>query len=403
MPRRKLRVCQFTPCLWSGGAEERIARVLAAMDRDQFEVTWMGFGPVREALIERGGPDIRVVPLSRNPASGIEASLIPRIARILWKIQPDVMHIHNWSTSLYGITAARLAGVPHVLYESAGRESPEGPAAKRLGLMHALAPHVTRFTTVCHFLGKEIEKHWGADPEMIRVMPTGVDLDRISHLAAQRKTARSRLGIPEGALVVGSLSVLRPVKRIPDLIDAVALLAPTRPKLRLLVAGNPLYMTAEELRERAEAQGLSGRFHMPGRIEDPASLLGAFDVFVNCSIFEGASNAIIEAMAASLPVVGTRVGGTPELIDHEINGLLVEPMDVPALARALERLVDDAELRQRLGANGRKRAERRHSETLMVNEYLDLYRELAASAPRSIGWSALKGFGEGVRLVRSET
>lgn len=369
------------------------------MDRSEFEITWLGFGPVREALIERAGPEIRVVPLSRNPASGIEPSLIPRISGVLWKIQPDVMHIHNWSTSLYGITAARLAGVPHVLYESAGRESPEGPGPRRLGLMHALAPHVTRFTTVCHFLARELEQHWGVPGELVRVMPTGVDLDRIARLAADRKRARSKLGIPEDAVVVGSLSVLRPVKRITDLIDAVALLAPSRPKLRLLVAGNPLYMSAEELRERAEAQGLAGRFYLPGRVEDPAAILGAFDVFVNCSIFEGASNAIIEAMAAALPVVGTRVGGTPELIDDGINGLIVESKDVAALSRALGRLVDDASLRARLGANGRKRAERRHSEELMVREYLELYRELAASAPRPVGWNALRGFGKGVRLA----
>jgi glycosyltransferase involved in cell wall biosynthesis len=398
-PRRKLRVCQFTPCLWSGGAEERIARVLAAMDRDEFEIAWLGFGPVREALIERAGTDIRVVPLSRNPSTGVEPSLIPRIARVLWQLQPDIMHIHNWSTSAYGIAAARLAGVPHVLYESAGRESPEGPNAKRRALMHALAPHVTCFTTVCDFLAEEMQAHWGVPSNLVLVMPTGVDLDRIATLARDRKTARAKLGIPEDAIVVGSLSVLRPVKRIQDLVDAVALLAANRPKLRLLVAGNPLHMTADELRERAEAQGLGGRFHLPGRIEDPASILGAFDIFVNCSVFEGASNAIIEAMAASLPVVATRVGGTPELVDHGVNGLLVEPKDVNGLARALESLIDDPQLRARLGANGRKRAERRHSDTMMVGAYLNLYRELARSAPRAIGWRALRSVRRGLRLI----
>jgi glycosyltransferase involved in cell wall biosynthesis len=394
VPGRKLRICQLTPCLWSGGAEERIARILGSMDRSEFEMAWLGFGPVREALIERAGPALRVEPLSRTPAAGIEPNIVLKISRILWELRPDVFHIHNWSTSAYGIAAARLAGVPHVIYESAGRESPEGPSPRQLALMRAMAPHVSRFTTVCKFLAREVEQDWGVAPELVKAMPTGVDLERVARMAQHRAIARARLGIPKDAVVVGALSVLRPVKRIPDLIDAVAQLAPTRPRLRLLVAGNPLGLSAAELRERAEAQGLGGRFHLPGRVEDPPAILGAFDVFVNCSIFEGASNAIIEAMAAGLPVIGTEVGGTPELIQDQITGRLVPPRNVPALAAALAELIDDPELRQRYGANARKRAERRHSHAKMVDAYLDLYRELATEAPQPLGWKAIRALGE---------
>lgn len=372
---QKLRVCQLTPSLWSGGVEERMARILSALDRNRFELSWIGFGPIREALIERAGPDIHVTAIPRNPAGGIEPSIITRLVWQLRRLRPDVMHVHNWSTGFYGIVAATVSGVNAVIYESAGRESPTAPLPRRQALMHALAPHVTCFTTVCEFLGKENEEYWGARPETIRVMPTGVDLERIAS-APNRQAARRTLGIPEDAFVIGALSVLRPVKRIPDLIAAVGKLASRNPKIHLVVAGNALRMSPESLRERARELGLEDRFHMPGRIEDPPSILKAFDVFVNCSIFEGASNAIIEAMASGVSVVATRVGGTPELLSDGIHGLLVPPKDVDALAVALERMMTDEALRARCIANALSRAHRRHSFEHMVQAYSDLFIEL---------------------------
>jgi glycosyltransferase involved in cell wall biosynthesis len=309
----RLRIVQLTPCLWSGGTEERIARVLGAMDRREFDVTWMGFGPVREALIERAGPEIRVIPIPRNAAGGVEPALVLRIAMALSRIRPDVMHIHNWSTSLYGAAAARVAGVPRTIFGLGGRETPEPANDRRRRAMRTLAPHFDRFTTVCEFLAKEVERDFAVSPERVRVLRTGVDVARIE-AAPPRGEVRRGLGIPDGAVVIGAISVFRPVKRIPDLIDAVGVLAQDRADVHLLLVGNPVGMTVEELRLRAEARGLGGRVHLPGRIEDPAKLLPAFDVFVNCSAFEGSSNAIIEAMAAGIPVVGTAVGGMLELI-----------------------------------------------------------------------------------------
>lgn len=349
------------------------------MDRNEFDVSWMGFGPVREALVERAGPGVRVVPIARNPLGGIEAGVVGRVAMALSQIRPHVIHIHNWSTSLYGIAGARAVGVPRLIFGVGGRETPDPPPPRRRLVMRTLTPHVDRFTAVCEFLAAEIREDFGVPRDRVRVLRTGVDVDRIE-AAPSRAEARARLDIPEDALVIGAISVFRPVKRIPDLIEAVGKIARDRPRVHLLLVGNPVRMTVGDIRTKAEAAGLAGRIHMPGRIEDPASVLKAFDLFVNCSIFEGASNAVIEAMAASIPVVGTAVGGTPELIIDGVNGVLVPPRDVPALTAALERLVDDADLRKKMGTNGRTGATRRHSYTRMVEGYLALYREMGADA-----------------------
>jgi glycosyltransferase involved in cell wall biosynthesis len=386
--RSKIRLCQFTPCLWSGGTEERIARILGALDRDEFDLTWMGFGPVREALIDRAGPGITVLPIARDVASGIEPRLIASLARQLAGLAPDVMHIHNWSTSLYGIAAARLAGVPTIVYGLGGQDSTASPPRRRVAAMRTLAPHVDRFTAVCEYLGREVGLHWDVPAERISVLRTGIDLTDID--AAPAKAAvRAELGLPPNAKVVGAISVFRPVKRIPDLIDAAGLLAESHPDLHVLLVGNSVGVSTEELRTQAADRGLAGRFHLLGRVERPAWTLPAFDVFVNCSLFEGASNAIIEAMAARIPIVATGVGGTPELIEDGREGLLVGPADVPGLARALDRLLVDPALRTRLGDAGRARVERDHTHEAMNRSYLEFYRDCARrGGPRGLGRAA---------------
>ena len=248
-------------------------------------------------------------------------------------------------------------------------------------MMRAMMPQLRAFTTVCRFLGAELEAHWGAPASRVRVMPTGVDLEHLARGRAQRDELRRTLGIPDSARVVGSLSVLRPVKRVGDLVAAVGRLAASRPDLYLVVAGHPLQVSLEELAAQGREVGLGSRLILPGLIDDPARVIGAYDLFVSCSMFEGASNAIIEAMASGLPVVGTAVGGTPELVTHEDNGLLLEPGDVAGLAAAIARIIDDPGMGARMGAQGRERARREHSEAYMVSSYEALYAELAATAP----------------------
>ncbi|MEQ9092814.1 MAG: glycosyltransferase [Miltoncostaeaceae bacterium] len=377
--RRRIRLCQLTPCLWSGGTEERLARVMAAMDRSEFELTWMGFGPVREALIDRAGPSIDVVPFLRNVGGGVEPQLVLQIARQLRKRRPDVMHIHNWSTSLYGIAAARLAGVPCVAYGLGGKDSDDDAPARRRRAMQTLAPHVDRFTAVCQFLGDRIQENWDVPPERVSVLRTGIDLDWIDR-GPTGPEVRHRLGLAPDALIVGAVSVLRPVKRIHDLIEAVGRIAPRFPRLHLVVAGNPLGVSLDELRAQAEDLGLADRLVLLGRVEHPEHLLRAFDVFVNCSAFEGTSNAILEAMAARVPVVATAVGGTPELIDDGVEGLLVPPAAPEQLGDAIARLLADPDLRAATQEAGRSRIEARHTFTHMVNGYLGFYRDSGARA-----------------------
>ena len=338
----------------------------------------MGFGPSRPELAKTA----QVIPMSipRDISAGVELRTIGRVARALRRVRADVVHVHNWSTSLYGIAGAAIAGTPTVVYGSGGRETATGASNRRRRLMRALAPHVSMFTTVCRFLADELRSDWKVEPERIRVIRTGIDLERLAR-APSRRAARERLNLPPDARVVGTVGVIRPVKRIEDLIRAAGRLAPERPHLHLVIVGPCVRVDPAQLIALADAQGLGGRFHLPGMIDDPASVLPAFDIFANCSEFEGSSNAIIEAMATRLPVVGTRVGGTPELVEDRVGGRLVEPGRPAALAHALADLFDDAQLCREYGMNGRQRVEARHTLNAMLREISTVYQSAQAEAP----------------------
>lgn len=394
----KLRVLVFTPHLDSGGIEERMSRVLAGLDRRRVALSWLAFGPVNPAIVERAGPEIDVAAFEKRPSAlGLDLGLIVRLARAIAARAPDVVHVHNWAVSVYGIAAARLAGVPHVIYESGGRESPEGPTPRQRAVMRTLAPHIDRLTSVCDFLSDELALHFGVPRARVTTMPTGIDLGATAR--ATRADQRARFGIADDAVVVATLGVLRPVKRIEDVVEAFVAVDP---RAVLLILGNAYGVDPAALQARARELGFGDRLIMPGRIEDSAAALRAVDVFVSCSVFEGASNAIIEAMAAGLPVVGTAVGGTPEVVMDGETGLLVPARDPVALGQAIARLVLDRPLRARLGAKGLERARRVHDQAHMQRAYAELYREVCSEPPvpaLSRSTAGARGLLEGLRIA----
>jgi glycosyltransferase involved in cell wall biosynthesis len=206
-------------------------------------------------------------------------------------------------------------------------------------------------------------------------IPNGVDTRRFAPVApGLRARLREDLGCKPGQLVIGCVAGLHPVKRHVDLIDAFARVHSRLPQSHLLLVGEGRMRDA--LETRIVALGLQGAVRLLGERGDISRVLPAFDLFALVSESEGMSNAILEAQSCGLPVVATRVGGNPELVDADC-GVLVEPNDPAALAQALLELLPDVARRTKLGAAGRTRVCARHSLQAMANAYLALYRELA--------------------------
>jgi L-malate glycosyltransferase len=189
----------------------------------------------------------------------------------------------------------------------------------------------------------------GVPASIIRIIYEGMDLS--SYPKDPARLPRSS----EAPTVIGTVAHLSHEKGLNFLIEAASLIPNAREKLRFVIVGNGDCLP--ELKALAHTKGLSDIFQFVGFHTNISQYMNAFDIFALPSLSEGLSSAILEAMAASLPIVATKAGGIPELVQNGDNGLLVEPADPSALARAIQHLADNPEISRNMGLRGRARME----------------------------------------------
>jgi glycosyltransferase involved in cell wall biosynthesis len=189
--------------------------------------------------------------------------------------------------------------------------------------------------------------------------------------AHARALARQSLGLGDAEFVVGTVARLNPVKDLGLLVDAFGELFGLCPKAHLVIIGDG--PERPELERRARELGYADYVLFAGHRDDARQLLPALDVYVNSSITEGMSVTILEAMAAGLPVVATRAGGNPELVDDGVTGLLVQVRSAADLAHGLRRLLASPADRAAMGAGGRAKLVAEFSLDRMVQQYFRAY------------------------------
>lgn len=327
--------------------------------------------------IERS--DVSFLALNRRP--GKDLALYPRLWRALRRLEPDLVHTRNLS-ALEGQVVAAAAGVRARVHGEHGRDvfDLHGRNWKYNLLRRAVRPFVHRYTAVSKDLERWLVDTVGAAPARVTQIYNGVDTERFR----PRPQHRRPIGPPgfagERQIVVGSVGRMAEVKDYPSLVRAFLLLLEADPalreRLRLVILGDgPSRAACLDLLEAAGAAALAW---LPGERRDVPTLMQSFDVFVLPSLGEGISNTILEAMATGLPVVATRVGGNPELVEQGVTGTLVGAEDPRALADALATYIGDADRRRVEGARARQRAEERFSIGSMVAGYLAVYDAVLA-------------------------
>lgn len=213
----------------------------------------------------------------------------------------------------------------------------------------------------------------GVPAERCVVVANAVDCEQYARRLPADE-AKRRLGFDPGRLLVGSVGRLSDEKNFDGLIRAVDRLLREGLDLDLVLVGDGPQRDA--LRTLVEELGRRDRIHLLGYRSDTIELYQAMDAFVLASLREGLPNVVLEAMAMGVPVVATRVAGLPGLIEHEADGLLVDPGDGDQLASALARLVQDAGLRERLAAAGRQTVEQKHSFAARMEKIRGIYDRL---------------------------
>jgi glycosyltransferase involved in cell wall biosynthesis len=314
---------------------------------------------------------IPVHALGRAP--GFRPSLGREIARLAARYHVDALHCHHYSPYVYGLVATLLERGAGLVFTEHGRLSDQPPSRKR----RRINPLLERFRGEIFAVSGDLKRHMvaeGFSDARISVVHNGIEIGPPVQ-PEDRARARAALGLDASHFVVGSVGRLDPVKDFGSLIDAFAFASGRRPNWRLvLVGGGP---EEEALRQAARARGVEPTVVFTRFRADARQLLPALDLFANSSIHEGLSLTILEAMACELPVVATRVGGTPEAVADAQTGLLVPPRAPQALADALLALAASPERRRALGCAGRLRAIQQFTIDRMLDSYLTAYRRQA--------------------------
>jgi glycosyltransferase involved in cell wall biosynthesis len=366
-----VRILHILPWITSGGVEKRRLLLARHLDRQRYEqriVCMEG----REFLMEQ----IRAAGVPITVLGGTwglqDYRTQARLRRIIREWRPDVVHTAVFEGVYHGVLAARFSKAPYTIVEEI-----DFPVTRRWRghlLMRAMAFLADRCVAVSPAVGAYLHETLHIPEKQIRVIPNGVEIPEPVSETELRHT-RCELGLEDGDLVIGSLGRMHDRhKRFSDIIDAFALLAEDHPRTKLLlVGGGP---DEASLRERAQQKHLQSRIIFAGYQPDPRPYLDSMDIFALVSNRESFGLALVEAMFASLPVICTGVGGMRDVVAEGETGLFVSLGNVEDIAKGLEELIVDSELRERMGRSGHQRAMTLFTAERYASDVSSLYDEL---------------------------
>jgi glycosyltransferase involved in cell wall biosynthesis len=379
---RRLKVVQLTDRVGThGGAEHLTMQIAERFDPARFEsiVCATRFSAserekatVEDAAVALRKAGVRFLGLDRKTRAHAWAWW--PLVRLLRRERVDVIHAHKFGSNIWGVVFGRLCGVPVVVTHEHGW-SFEG-RAKMIMDRELIARGSDAFIAVSREDRRRMIELEKIDPETAVFVPNGIP----ALPPPSGRDVRAELGIGPDDPVVTSVGFLRQPKAMDVLIDAAARIVPRFPSLKVLIVGEgadrPVY---EALIDRL---GVGDTVKLLGLRSDVPDLLAASDAAVLSTNSEGSPLSVMEYMDAGLPVVATRVGGIPDLIDHGVEGLLVEPQDAAGLGDALARVLDDPEEARRMGERARARRRREFDIDVMVENLQNLYLELYAGTRR---------------------
>jgi sugar transferase (PEP-CTERM/EpsH1 system associated) len=356
-----------------GGLENGLVNLLNRLPRERFRHAVVCLAGATEFARRIQRTDVAIYSLDKQPGKDVGAYL--RFWKLLRQLRPDLVHTRNLGTvDMQWIAAA--AGVPHRIHGEHGWEAadPQGLDGKSLRIRRFCRRAIHRYVAMSQDLAAWLGSSVGVPPQRIEQIYNGVDVERFGPQGPLPPDLPWKSSSPR-PFVFGTIGRLDQVKNQAALLEAFAHSLHTAPQAsRLIVVGSgPL---ASTLQSRAVELGIADLVWFSGARDDVPELLRAMDVFVLPSMNEGISNTLLEAMASARPVIAARVGGNPELVEHESTGLLYDPRQRDSLLEAMLRYRLDGNLIVAHGAAGRRRACERFSLQAMVNGYTDLYSRM---------------------------
>jgi glycosyltransferase involved in cell wall biosynthesis len=331
-------------------------------------------GRIGEEMVVAGTD---LVCFNRRP--GRDWGVSRRLAAAVRERGIEVIHAHQYSPFFYAALARPLCGFPSLILTEHGRHYPDRVSPLRRAVNRLVLDRLaTAVTACCRFSAAGLCRTDGFAGARIETIENGIEVEAYGP-AKSRTEAKRKAGLDPDRLYIIHVARHHPVKDQATLLRAFALAAPELPDVDLLLAGDgPL---RPELENQVITLRLMDRVRFLGIRTDIPDLMRAADAFALTSLSEAASLTLLEAMASGLPVVVTAVGGNPEIVRPERDGLLFARGDAAGGAAAFRRLFTEPGLAARLGAAGRERAIEHYRLSRTVDRYFDLYCRLAGRVP----------------------
>jgi glycosyltransferase involved in cell wall biosynthesis len=357
-----------------GGTERQLVELLRGLDQRRWRPRLICFRKTGAIL-----DDIRALGIEPTELELRSSLLRPHTALAIARLaawrraqRPALIHCHDLYSVLLGVPAAKLIGVPVL---ASRRDLGHHVTRLQRPMVRLALRHATMVLANAATVASQLEYEEGVPAPQLAIVPNGLDLAAFDR-AARELAAPVELGDGGPPTVLNVARMTYPVKGHDDLLRAVALVRREAPALRVFLVGDG--PREAELRRLSTELGLDDVVRFLGRRDDVPALLARADIVCHPSRMEGLPNAVMEAMAAARPIVATAVGGTPELIQDGVHGLLAPPESPEALARGILTLLADPARGARMGRAARARIETSFGLEALVERVSRLYERVTA-------------------------
>lgn len=351
-----------------GGPEKQILEHFARLDKACFRpvlgtfVEQGALDPLGEEALKRGFKTVQLPALSP-----VNPSAVLSVVRSLRQNKVDILCTHGYKPNVLGFFAAKLRGIPTIAISRGWTwETP------KIRFYEALDRRFLRYVDhVVAVSAGQREKilYCGVPQGKVSVIHNAINLEEIS--SPPVPSLRQQLGLPEVAMIVASAGRLSPEKNYAGMVETAAMVVRQNPMVYFIIFGEGFLRS--ELTGKIAAAGLEGRFLLPGFRTDLQSVMNEIDIFMLPSLTEGLPNVVLEAFAARKPVMATRVGGTPEVVQDGISGFLTTPDNTEFMAESVLKLAADAALRGNMGLAGYRHVAEHFGFEAQTLKYEELY------------------------------
>ena len=381
----KIKVVQIVPLLSPGGAERVAVHIARGVNRRRYEPIVISFtgrvGCDLDHMLEEAG--IEVSYLGKHP--GFDYRVYSRLDSVLKEYEPDVIHthLHVLRYALPSMLLRKGAAMLHTVHNLAEREiEPRARLIQRYALTHGVKP-----IAVAEEVAASLEKLYGVHG--CQVISNCIPTDLYANPRTPPEEWRTKAGFKDDDILFVCVARFWPQKNHALLLKSFALGPASDPRAHLVLVGEGDLRA--ELEEQARKLNLAGKVHFLGLRSDIPDVLGAMDVFVLSSDFEGNPLSVMEAMAAGLPIVSTAAGGVSNLFEAGKEGFLVPTGDLQGLAKSMNSFLKYQAARKSRGAAAASRAKENFDVSNMVRAYEQVYEDLVAHSDRRNARSVFRG------------